>query len=130
MAVSACHDFTIHAAYCMRSAGAFYIIVVSLQMRIQSSYQVAEALRSSVQGLGDYDGIHDYASLWSWVSDEVVPTIYNYQDYENEDLNAWERNYLSEYNRYATFAHTVVSAALSAPLCTALDSIPSVGKQR
>ena len=69
-------------------------------------------------------------SLWSWVSDEVVPTIYNYQDYENEDLNAWERNYLSEYNRYATFAHTVVSAALSAPLCTALDSIPSVGKQR
>jgi hypothetical protein len=83
----------------MRSAGAFYIIVVSLQMRIQSSYQVAEALRGAVQGLGDYDGISDYASLWSWVSDAVVPTIYNYKDYENEDLNAWERNYLSEYNR-------------------------------
>ena len=83
---------------------AFYIWVLDSQFRIKHSYEMSQALKDSVASMSTPDGmdmygVRDYQSLWQWISDAAVPAIYDFTDYEDENLDAWDRNYLGEYNR-------------------------------
>ena len=83
---------------------AFYILVLDSQFRISASFEVSQALKDSVSSMStpdglDMDGVTDYNSLWDWISNAAVPAIYDFTDYADENLDAWDRNYLGEYNR-------------------------------
>ena len=82
----------------------FYIVVLSMQFRISESYEVTQSLKDSIADMStpdglDMDGVSDYASLWDWISNAAVPAIYDYTDYTDENYDAWDRNYLGQYNR-------------------------------
>ena len=79
---------------------AFYILVLDMQFRITESYEVSQALKDSVSGFSyiNDDGqevsmadVGDYNDLWDWISKAVVPVVYDFKDYADENLDAWDR---------------------------------------